>query len=338
MITEQQSLPTIKKARVVKLLRRTLFLCIIVGFCGLAAGYVWVDVIRTAAGPHSTPLMFIIRPGVGTKVLKYELAGAGLVAHPIHYHLHAVLLGSTYVPKAGEYLIPAGASLSAITDQFHKGDVFQRRLVIPEGWRSHEIMEKINQAEGLKSVILRPPEEGSVLPNTYFYNFGMDRRELLKQMQAAMEITLAEIWAGRAEDLPYERAEQLLVMASMIEKETGLISEQARISSVFVNRLRANMRLQSDPTVAYGFAKEGIVPVTLMKKHLASTHRWNTYRHKGLPPTAIANPGKTALIAAAHPETSPYYYFVADGRGGHLFGKTLAEHNRNVRIYRNHLK
>ena len=308
------------------------------GFCGLAAGYVWIDIIRSAAGPHRTPIMFIIGQGAGTKVLKYELARAGLIARPIHYHLHAALLGNTYLPKAGEYQIPAGASLTAITDQFHKGDVFQRRLVIPEGWRSYDIMEKINQAEGLTSVILRPPEEGSVLPNTYFYNFGMDRRELLKQMQAAMEIALAETWAGRAEDLPYERAEQLLVMASIIEKETGLISEQPRVSSVFVNRLRADMRLQSDPTVAYGFAKEGIIPKTLMKKHLASTHRWNTYRHKGLPPTAIANPGKTALIAAAHPETSSYYYFVADGRGGHLFGKTLAEHNRNVRIYRNHLK
>jgi UPF0755 protein len=157
-------------------------------------------------------------------------------------------------------------------------------------------------------------------------------------MQAMMEIKRAEIWVNRADGLPYKTPGQLVVMASIIEKETGLSGERGLISSVFVNRLRKGMRLQSDPTVAYGFVKDGVVPITLDKKHLASPHRWNTYRHKGLPPTPIANPGEDALIAAAHPEKSNYFYFVANGAGGHMFGKTLAEHNRNVRTYRSLLK
>jgi len=311
----------------------SMFACIV-----LAAGYMWSDVIRTASGPHSQAVLFVLEKGAGTNTIKHKLYRAGVIAHPFHYYVHARLQGRSYVPKAGEYEIPAGASLADISALFHKGDVYQRRLVIPEGWRSFDVMEAINQADGMISVILRPPPEGSVLPNTYFYHYGMDRRALLAQMQAMMEMKRAEIWAYRADKLPYKTLDQLVVMASLIEKETGHSGERGLVSSVFVNRLRKGMRLQSDPTVAYGFAKDGIVPITLTKKHLASPHRWNTYRHKGLPPTPIANPGEDALIAAAQPEKSNYFYFVANGAGGHMFAKTLAEHNRNVRTYRSYLK
>ena len=334
----QQKVPAAGSSRFFSVIRRSLIITFILTCTVLAAGYMWIDMVRTASGPHPQATLFIVEKGDGTNTIKHKLFRAGLIAHPLHYYVHARLQGRSYVPKAGEYQIPARASLADISALFHSGTVYQRRLIIPEGWRSYDVMEEINQVEGMTSIILRPPAEGSVLPNTYFYHYGMDRRALLAHMQAMMEIKRAEIWVNRADGLPYKTPGQLVVMASIIEKETGLSGERGLISSVFVNRLRKGMRLQSDPTVAYGFVKDGVVPITLTKKHLASPHRWNTYRHKGLPPTPIANPGEEALIAAAHPEKSKYFYFVANGAGGHMFGKTLAEHNRNVRTYRSLLK
>ena len=196
-------------------------------------------------------------------------------------------------------------------------------------------MQALNDAEKMNSVILQPPDEGSVFPDTYFYTKGTDRRTLLAQMQAKMEITLAVIWAERAADLPLKNPEDLLKLASIIEKETGASGEKPLVSSVFMNRLQRKMRLQSDPTVSYGLSLRGSLKQTLSKSDLASPHKWNTYRIKGLPKTPIANPGYQALYAAAHPKKTDYLYFVADGGGGHNFAKTLDAHNRNVRKYRN---
>ena len=149
-----------------------------------------------------------------------------------------------------------------------------------------------------------------------------------------MEIVLAEIWAERAADLPLKTPKDLLKLASIIEKETGASGEKPLISSVFLNRLQRKMRLQSDPTVSYGLSLNWSLKQTLSRSDLASPHKWNTYRIKGLPKTPIANPGYQALYAAAHPKKTDYLYFVADGEGGHNFAKTLDAHNRNVRQYR----
>ena len=243
-----------------------------------------------------------------------------------------------FLPKAGEYEIPAKASLDQVIYILHSGRVFQRKLTIVEGWRSFEVMQALNDAEAMSSIILRPPDEGSVFPDTYFYTKGTDRRTLLAQMQAKMEMTLAEIWAERAPELPLRTPEDLLKLASIIEKETGASGEKALVSSVFVNRLRKKMRLQSDPTVAYGLSLKGPLKQILTKSDLANSHKWNTYRIKGLPKTPIASPGYLALYAAAHPKKTDYLYFVANGRGGHNFSKTLDVHNQNVRHYRNMMR
>jgi len=192
--------------------------------------------------------------------------------------------------------------------------------------------------EMLDGAITSLPAEGSLFPDTYFYSRGDDRVSLLDRMQQQMEMRLAEVWAERAPDLPLSSAEELAVLASIIEKETGLEDERQLVASVFINRLKKNMPLQSDPTVAYGLSVSDRLKTSLSRADLKTPHRWNSYLNKGLPPTAISNPSYASIYAAAHPEKSDYLYFVADAKGGHLFARTLAEHNRNVRIYRNRLK
>jgi len=193
-------------------------------------------------------------------------------------------------------------------------------------------MLAINSAEGLNSVILRPPDEGSIFPDTYYYTKGMDRRELLARMQAKMDITLAQIWAERQDNLPYKSPRELLIMASIIEKETGRAAERGLVSGVFVNRLRKNMRLQSDPTVLYGVDDNTSRPIR--KSDLKRRTAWNTYVIKGLPQTAICNPSRESIEAVLQPAKTKNMYFVSDGEGGLLFAKTLDAHNKNVRLFR----
>ena len=298
------------------------------------AGYLYIDVMRTSKGPHQKTVLFDVPPGAGLFKIKHDLFRAGVISHPWQFHFTVMFSSEGFVPKVGEYEIPANASLDQVMHILHSGRVFQHKLTIIEGWRSFDVMQALNDAEKMNSVILQPPDEGSVFPDTYFYTKGTDRRTLLAQMQAKMEIILAEIWAERAVDLPLKNPEDLLKLASIIEKETGASGEKPLVSSVFMNRLQRKMRLQSDPTVSYGLALNGTLKQILTKSDLASPHEWNTYRIKGLPKTPIANPGYQALYAAAHPKETDYLYFVADGRGGHNFAKTLDAHNRNVRTYR----
>ena len=301
------------------------------------AGYLFADNLRHQNGPHDESVLVTLDFGDGRFSIKHKLFSAGVISHPFHLDIAAFMAWDGFRPLAGEYRVPPKASLVEIIDLFNSGKIYQRRLTIIEGWRGYEVMQAINSAEGLGSVVLRPPEEGSVFPDTYYYTKGMDRRELLARMQAKMEIELAQIWADRQAGLPYTSPQDLLIMASIIEKETGLASERALVAGVFVNRLEKKMRLQSDPTVAYGLGLEGNLPPTLSKNDLNKAHRWNTYRLTGLPAGPIANPGAEALLAAAHPQITEYLYFVADGMGGHNFAKTLDAHNRNVQIYRKSL-
>ena len=330
----QEQAERLEKKRLIPFVKRFTLVCCI-SLCTLAlAGYLYIDVMRANKGPHQEMVLFDVPSGAGLFKIKHDLFKAGVINHPLQFHLAVMFLAGEFVPKAGEYEIPAKASLDQVMYILHSGQVLQRKLTIIEGWRSFDVMQALNDAEKMSSVILQPPDEGSVFPDTYFYTKGTDRRTLLAQMQAKMEMTLAEIWAERAADLPLKAPKDLLKLASIIEKETGASGEKPLVSSVFINRLRKEMRLQSDPTVAYGLSLNGLLKQTLTKSDLASPHKWNTYRIKGLPKTPIANPGYQALYAAAHPKKSDYFYFVADGRGGHNFAKTLDAHNRNVRQYR----
>ena len=331
---EQDPAEKPKPRRMLVLIKRLAVVALLAGFGVVLAGYLYSDVMRTQKGPHTKAVLFDLSPGTGLFKLKHDLHRAGVLSHPWQFQLAVVFGTDDFVPKAGEYELPAQASLDQIMQILHAGRVYQRKLTMIEGWRSYDVMIALNDAEALTSVILAPPAEGSVFPDTYFYTKGTDRRALLETMQAKMEMTLAEIWSERAPNLPFDRPADLLKLASIIEKETGQSGEKPLVSSVFVNRLDKNMRLQSDPTVAYGLSVDKPLQKTLTKSDLAKRHRWNTYRFKGLPKTPIANPGYQSLYAAAHPDDTDYLYFVADGKGGHNFAKTLDAHNRNVRQYR----
>ncbi len=317
--------------------RLIIIIAALVFLLGLSA-YVFADMIRTQKGPHRQDVLVDIEQGAGLFAIKYLLSQKKVINHPLHLQLVVSLIAPSFSPKAGEYMIPAEASIDDIIAMLNDGVVYQRRLTIIEGARGFDVMQTINQAPFMESVLLRPPEEGSVFPDTYYYVKGTDRREFLQRMQRKMGLPLAEIWAESQAGLRLKYPEDLLILASMIEKETGIINERGLVSSVFINRLNKKMRLQSDPTVAYGLALENSLPSALSVQDLKNPHRWNTYLIPGLPATPIANPGYDALMAAAHPANSDYLYFVANGRGGHNFAKTLDAHNKNVRIYRRTLK
>jgi UPF0755 protein len=191
----------------------------------------------------------------------------------------------------------------------------------------------LEAAEGLTGEV--PPfAEGELLPETYAYEWGDSRAALVRRAREAMERALAEAWAGRAPDLPLATPREALILASIIERETGEAAERGRVASVFINRLRRGMPLQSDPTVAYAATSGAPMDRTISRADLAREHPFNTYRNPGLPPGPIASPGRAALLAATRPEATEFLYFVADGTGGHAFARTLEEHNRNVARWR----
>ncbi len=209
------------------------------------------------------------------------------------------------------------------------------RIAVAEGATSWQIWNALTQAEFLAGTLPEVPVEGVLSPDSYEVRRGADRAGLVAEMEARQASILATAWAGRAEGLPFDTPEQALILASIVEKETGVAEERRVVASVFINRLRAPMRLQTDPTVIYGITRgQGTLGRGLRRSELAANTPYNTYRIDGLPPTPIANPGRASIEAVLNPEASNYLYFVADGTGGHVFSSTLAEHNANVARWR----
>lgn len=209
------------------------------------------------------------------------------------------------------------------------------RIAMAEGVTSWQVVNAISGMDIMDGAVAETPAEGSLAPDSYEVRKGDDRAALIARMEAAQETLLVAAWEARADDLPIESPEELLILASLIEKETGVAGERKQVSSVFVNRLNQGMRLQTDPTVIYGITKgEGILGRGLRRSELRRETPYNTYVIPALPPTPIANPGRASLMAAAQPDETPYIFFVADGTGGHAFAVTLDEHNRNVAAWR----
>jgi UPF0755 protein len=230
---------------------------------------------------------------------------------------------------------PAAEAAPADYVDVAEADDIRWRVTLAEGVTSWQVVDALKRAEFLTGEIAEVPPEGTLAPDSYEVERGADRAALLAEMAARQSAALAELWAARAEGLPYDTPEEALIMASIVEKETGIAEERRRVASVFVNRLEQGMRLQTDPTVIYGVTRgEGVLGRGLRQSELRRETPWNTYVIDGLPPTPIANPGRLSIEAALNPEETDLLYFVADGTGGHAFARTLAEHNENVARWR----
>lgn len=286
-------------------------------------------------GPLTAPVTVEVGRGEGLASVTDKLVAAGAIGNPTVFRVAARYTKLEDGLKFGEYQIPAGASMEDILRLMNRGANVVRQVVVPEGLTSWQVVELLKARDELTGEVAEVPPEGTLAPAGYDFQRGDARADLLARMSAQQEEILAAAWAGRAADLPLRSPEELLTLASIVEKETGVPEERARVASVFVNRLRRGMRLQTDPSVIYGITRgEGVLGRGLRASELAQATPYNTYVVQGLPPTPIANPGRAAIEAAAHPEATDYLYFVADGSGGHAFARTLEEHNANVAVWR----
>ncbi len=315
--------------------RRHLVGVVLVLLLGAAGGFAlraWSDF--TQPGPLAEERRVIVPRGTGLAALATLLVDEGVLRRPLAFRIFVMLGGEGSSLKAGEYAFPEAVSAESVRTLLVAGKTVRRRLTVPEGLTTAAVLDLVRAADGLTGEPT-DPGEGRLLPETYLYSYGDSRAGMVARMQRAMNKALAGAMRERAGGLPLETETELLTLASIVEKETGVPEERARIAGVFVNRLRLGMRLQTDPTVIYaltGGRKALGRPLT--RADLKLDHPYNTYRIRGLPPGPIANPGAAALAAAARPEKTEALYFVADGAGGHLFARTLREHNRNVARYR----
>lgn len=299
---------------------------------GLAAVWGWAAFRQP--GPLVEPANVVIPRGAGLEAIARQLAGAGVIADTTLFALGARATGKARGLKAGEYRFPAAVSAHDALDILERGETVVRRLTLAEGLSSEQVVDLLREAEGLEGAIGSAPPEGSVLPETYHYSWGDDRPALLRRMRHSMDEAVARLWAGRAADLPFDTPAEAVTLASIVERETGVPAERGLVAGVFVNRLKRGMRLQSDPTVAYGIAGGEGLDRALTRADLRTETPYNTYVIAGLPPGPICNPGLASLQAVLRPVETDHLYFVADGSGGHAFARTLAEHNRNVRAWR----
>lgn len=286
-------------------------------------------------GPSSSDIQLVIPRGASTGEIAVQLEGTGVIHDALVFKIGARIYAGGRPLKAGEYLFPARASARDVVELLLSGKTVVRKVTIAEGLTSREIMALVAAAEGLEGELPATPPEGSLLPETYHYSWGDNRAALIERMQEAMRKTLDELWASRAEGLPFDSPQAALTLASIVEKETSVEAERPLVAAVFVNRLNKGMPLQSDPTVIFALTK-GKAPLgrALLKADLAIDDPYNTYVNPGLPPGPIANPGRAAIAATLQPAQTNHLYFVADGTGGHAFAATLDEHNRNVAKWR----
>ncbi|MGL4488261.1 MAG: endolytic transglycosylase MltG [Rhizobiaceae bacterium] len=290
-----------------------------------------------ATGPTTEAKAFMVPKGAGIDEISQSLARNGLITDPRIFNLATRAFRADKSLKAGEYEIKAGASMRDILATLRSGKSVLYSLTIPEGLTVEQILSRIRTSDVLIGDL--PPEipaEGTLLADTQRFSRGTTRAEILAKLASDQKKLVDEIWARRAENLPVKDINEFVTLASIVEKETGRSDERSRVAGVFINRLNQGMRLQSDPTIIYGIygGKGKPADVPIRRSDIDKLTAYNTYQIDGLPPTPIANPGRAALEAVANPSTTEELFFVADGTGGHVFAKTLDEHNENVARWR----
>ena len=284
-----------------------------------------------APGPLTEDKVVNIPRGLGIKDISDLLAREGVIDQPWVFIGGVVVLKARGGLKHGEYRFVKHASLADVVDTIIEGKVVQHVVTIPEGLTSEQIVARLLQNGSLTGSIKEIPHEGTLLPETYRYTIGMTREQMLQRMEQAQRRILQEVWEHRAPDLPLKSPEQLVTLASIVEKETGKAEERSRVAAVFINRLKNKMKLQSDPTIIYGLAGgKGTLGRPIMRSEIEQPTPYNTYVIQGLPPGPIANPGRASLEAAANPARTKELFFVADGTGGHVFSETYEQHEKNV--------
>ena len=295
-----------------------------------AAALLTIYFLWWAPGPRPGPHDIMVKEGTTLGSASRQLAREGAIPGSARtFYAMARIFGSHDPIQAGEFRIPRGMGGAAVLDLLQHGKPIQRLITVTEGMPAILVQEKLAAIPYLTGP-LPPIAEGSVLPDSYGYQRGDTRAEVVARMQKAMARTVDDLWAGRSTDCPIIMKEQAVILASIVEKETGKASERPTIAGVYCNRLRIGMKLDADPTVIYPVTKGKPLGRRILKSELNADNGYNTYRRAGLPAGPIANPGKASIEAVLHPAKTNALYFVADGTGGHVFAETLAEQNANV--------
>ncbi len=289
----------------------------------------------TAKGPLQNDKVVLIPRNTSTGEIARILKEEGVVNQPFLFETYALLNRQRGQLKAGEFQFKAGTSIEEAIDTLVQGKAILHAITIPEGLTSDQIVARLYENEILSGDIAETPREGTLLPDTYKFERGTTRQQIVSTMQAAQRQALNQIWQRRSADLPIKSPQELVILASIVEKETGRADERTRVAGVFINRLMKRMKLQSDPTIVYGLVGgKGTLGRGIMRSEIETATPYNTYVIEGLPPGPIANPGRAALEAVANPSRTKDLYFVADGSGGHTFAETYDQHQRNVTRWR----
>lgn len=282
-----------------------------------------------ATGPSTRDVTVVIKPGSSIRLAADQLQKGGVIKSADAFVNRARIFGATSTIKAGEFLIPAGASNADVLSILTGGKTVQRMVTVPEGMPSIMVYERLMANDMLKGDI-PVPAEGSIMPNSYAFEKGETRAAVLLRMQAEMKQALAELWPKKSADSVVKTQEEALILASIVEKETALKSELRKVAGVYSNRLTKGMMLQADPTIIYPITKGKPLGRRIHESEIKAINDYNTYTMIGLPKGPVANPSKAAIAAVLNPEKHDYLFFVADGKGGHVFAKTNEEHNANV--------
>jgi len=311
---------------------------LVIGLVVVGGGLLYAASQYYGDGPLPEDRVFRVESGNNLGSAATRLEEQGFITNSLIFRQFGGRVEENTTIKAGDFTIPAKASMSEILRELTTGTPIRYAVTIPEGWTAWQVVQRVNADDRLTGTIDTLPPEGSILPGSYDYMPDDTRQSVIDSMQAAMTSALAEVWDGREADLPLASAAELLILASIVERETGVAAERPQVAAVFVNRLREGMRLQSDPTIIYGITKgQSTLDRGLRRSEIEEKTAYNTYQIDGLPPTPIANPGIEALRAVAHPDSHNYLYFVAKGATpseGHVFAETYAEHQQNVARYR----